>query len=92
MWHLLVLAAQIPDPPPAPPTPELSRLGDLVIGGMKWFGLVGGVLGFLICALMIMVGRRNRNQIASDGLNGTVWVIAGLALMSMSASLVALFV
>lgn len=92
MWRLFLLLSPIPDPPPSAPTPELTDLGNLVIGGMKWFGLVGGVLGFLICALMIMVGRRNRNQIASDGLNGTVWVIAGLALMSMSASLVALFV
>ncbi|MGE3836178.1 MAG: hypothetical protein AB7H43_15545, partial [Acidimicrobiia bacterium] len=72
--------------------PELYNLANIIIGGMKWFGLVGGVVGILICALMIMVGRRNRNQLASDGLSGVVWVIGGLSLLSLAGSFVSLFV
>lgn len=93
MWtQLLVLAAPVPDPPPAVPIPELNNLATLIIGGMKWFCLVAGVVGILICSMMIMVGRRNRNQVAADGLSGIVWVIGGLALLSLGGSFVALFV
>lgn len=89
----LVLApVPVPDPPPSVPVPELETLANLIIGGMKWFGLVAGVVGILICAMMIMVGRRNRNQVASDGLSGIVWVIGGLALLSLGGSFVSLFV
>jgi hypothetical protein len=37
---------------------------------------------------MIIVGRRSRNQMAIDGLMGTVWVFAGLALAGSAAVLV----
>jgi hypothetical protein len=89
---LLSLLATVPDPAPKVPIPELDNLANLIIGGMKWFGLVCGVVGILICAMMIMVGRRNRNQLASDGLSGVVWVIGGLSLLSLGGSFVSLFI
>ncbi|MGE0296441.1 MAG: hypothetical protein AB7I38_11915 [Dehalococcoidia bacterium] len=92
MISLVDLVATVPDPPPAVPIPELQNLANTIIGGMKWFGLVGGMVGILICAMQIMVGRRNRNQLASDGLSGVVWVIGGLSLLSLGGSFVSLFV
>ena len=53
--------------------------------------LVGGVAGVLICALMIIVGRRNRNQMATEGVFSLAWVFGGLSLVAVAASLVGAF-
>lgn len=86
-----VLQNQIPNPPPKAP-PGLEKISDTILGWLKWGTLVCGVGGLLICALMIVVGRRNRNAMASDGVAGAVWVIGGLALASLAGGLVGVFV
>jgi cytosine/uracil/thiamine/allantoin permease len=49
------------------------------------------VLGILICAIMLIIGRRNRSATAYEGLVGSAWVLGGLALASVAALLVGAF-
>ena len=90
----LVLAvtrlAQPPDPPPAPP-PGLTPITNLLLSWMKWGVVVVGVIGLLTCAMMIIIGRRNRSATAYEGLVGSAWVLAGLGLASVAALIVGAF-
>ncbi len=81
---------QVPDPGPDAP-PGLEELADQLLGWLKWGVLVTGVLGILVCALMLIIGRRNRSATAYEGLVGSAWVIGGLALASVAALLVGAF-
>jgi hypothetical protein len=82
--------AQPPDPPPAAP-PGLTPIMNLLLSWMKW-GVVGvGVIGLLTCAMMIIIGRRNRSATAYEGLVGAAWVLAGLGLASVAALVVGAF-
>lgn len=81
---------QVPNPGPVVP-PGLGPITDTILGWLKWGALVGGVAGLLICSVMIVAGRRNRNALASDGIQGAVWVLGGLALASSAAGLVGVF-
>jgi hypothetical protein len=63
------------------PHPRLAGVG----------GSGRGVGGVLICALMIIVGRRNRNQMATEGVFSLAWVFGGLSLVAVAASLVGAF-
>lgn len=80
----------LPDPAPAPP-PGLEELSTLLISWLKYGVLIAGVIMILICAGMVILGRRNRNQIATEGVLGFVWVLGGLAMASVTAGLVAIF-
>jgi hypothetical protein len=59
-----------------------------LLSWLKWVGLIAGMLGFGLCAIMMIVGRRNRSNMAVDGATGIPWVLGGLSLMSLSAGLV----
>ena len=80
----------VPDPGPTAP-PGFEELAGSLLGWLKWGVLVAGVLGLLICALMLIIGRRNRSATAYEGLVGSAWVIGGLALASVAALLVGAF-
>jgi hypothetical protein len=80
------IAAELDPTPEAPP--GLEEAADKFLGWLKWGGLVGGILGLFICALMMMVGRRNRSSTAVDGATGIPWVLAGLTVMAFAASIV----
>ena len=80
----------VPNPAPIAP-PGLAALTSTVIGWVKWGVLAGGVLGILICAGMVILGRRNRNQMAIEGMIGGAWVLGGLAMASVAALLVGAF-
>ena len=84
------MIGQVPNPPPAPP-PGLGELAGQLLGWIKWGVLVAGILGILVCALMLIIGRRNRSATAYEGLVGSAWVIGGLALASVAAMLVGAF-
>lgn len=84
------LAVAVPDPGPTAP-PGFEELAGNLLGWLKWGVLVAGVLGILICALMLIIGRRNRSATAYEGLVGSAWVIGGLALASVAALLVGAF-
>ncbi|WP_300011122.1 hypothetical protein [Pseudonocardia sp.] len=82
--------ASVPNPPPVAP-PGLGELAGELLGWLKWGVIVAGVLGIFICALMLIIGRRNRSATAYEGLVGSAWVIGGLALASVAALLVGAF-
>lgn len=84
------IAAVVPDPGPVAP-PGFAELAGNLLGWLKWGVLVAGVLGLLVCALMLIIGRRNRSATAYEGLVGSAWVIGGLALASVAALLVGAF-
>jgi hypothetical protein len=81
------LSVAVPNPAPVAP-PGLAATANTMLAWLKWIGLVAGVLGFGLCALMMIVGRRNRSNMAVDGASGIPWVFAGLSLMTLSAGLV----
>jgi hypothetical protein len=83
-----------PEPPPNPPPqapPGIGELADQVIAWLKWGVLAAGMVGILVCAGMIIIGRRRRGGLAQEGLVGSVWVLGGLALASVAAVLVGAF-
>lgn len=63
----------------------------MVVSILKWLLVVSGVAGLLMCSLMIVVGRRNRNQIAQQGVFDLGYVFLGLAVGSIAATLVGIF-
>ncbi|GAA5160971.1 hypothetical protein GCM10023321_44510 [Pseudonocardia eucalypti] len=87
---MISVPRQAPNPPPQAP-PGLDALADQVIGWLKWGVLVAGMMGLLVCAGMIIVGRRRRGGLAQEGLIGSLWVLGGLALASAAALLVGVF-
>jgi predicted lipid-binding transport protein (Tim44 family) len=82
-----IFAQGVPNPPPQAP-PGLQQSADTFIGWMKWGGLVGGMIGMLICGIMMMVGRRNRSATAVDGATGIPWVLGGLTVVSLASGIV----
>jgi hypothetical protein len=67
-----VLAA--PNPSPIAP-PGLDAVADQLLGWLKWVGIIAGVVGFGLCAMMMILGRRNRSNMAVDGATGIPWVL-----------------
>lgn len=80
----------VPFPPPAVP-PEFREFGDMIIAALRWLLIVSGVGGFLYCGIQINLGRRNRNQLAQQGIFDTGYVVLGLAIGSMAAMLTGMF-
>ena len=83
--------SQVPNPAPAPP-PGTSGLANDWVSYFKWFALVAGVIGLILCGIMMAIGRRNRSSMAADGAAGVPWVLGGLMLVSLSATIVAALV
>ncbi len=83
-----VWAANVPNPGPIPPPGTEIIVGNW-IGYFKWFALVAGTLGLILCGIMMMIGRRHRSALASEGAAGVPWVIAGLVLVSLTSTIVA---
>ncbi|OZM75658.1 hypothetical protein [Pseudonocardia sp. MH-G8] len=79
-----------PDPPPSAP-PGLDELASQLLGWLKWGVIFAGLIGILICALMLIIGRRNRSATAYEGLVGSAWVLGGLGLASVAALIVGAF-
>ncbi|GAA4558861.1 hypothetical protein [Pseudonocardia xishanensis] len=84
------LLAQPPNPAPVRP-PGLEAMAEMLIGWLKWGVIVAGVVGLLVCAAMIIIGRRNRSATAYEGLIGSAWILGGLALASVAAVVVGAF-
>ena len=91
--HLLTtltdtLADTVPNPGPVAP-PGMEKPAGMLLGWMKWIGILAGMVGLSLCALMMIIGRRNRSSLAVDGAAGIPWVLAGLSLITLSSGLVA---
>jgi hypothetical protein len=82
-----ILLGSVPNPRPVAP-PGMAAPAGLLLGWLKWAGLVSGVVGLGMCAIMMILGRRNRSNMAVDGASGIPWVLGGLSLMTLSAGLV----
>ena len=82
-----ITAQAVPNPGPVAP-PGMSAPANQLLGWMKWVGIIAGMVGFGLCALMMILGRRNRSNMAVDGATGIPWVLGGLSLMALSAGLV----
>jgi hypothetical protein len=85
-------AVPIPDPAIQAPPGPLTHATDLILGWMKWAGLVGAVGAFIYAGISMAIGRRNRNNMAVEGVISLPWVAGGLAVILGSASLVGFFV
>lgn len=81
------VAQGAPDPPPAAP-PGVEAVANDLIGWLKWGALAAGVVGMIICGVMMMVGRRNRSTTAVDGATGIPWVLGGLSTVAVAAGVV----
>ncbi|WP_026317055.1 hypothetical protein [Actinokineospora enzanensis] len=77
----------VPDPPPAPP-PGLENFGNSIVSWMKWGGMLAIFVGLIMCAIMMAVGRRNRSEMAAQGMIGVPWVIAGALIIAGGAGIV----
>ena len=82
-----LVAAAVPNPGPAAP-PGMAAPAAQLISWMKWVGMVAGLVGFGLCAVMMILGRRNRSNMAVDGATGIPWVLGGLSTMSLAAGVV----
>src|SRR5690606_10135147 len=78
---------EAPNPPPTE-IPGLGSVSNMFIGWLKWVLIVGGVTGLLIVAIMMTVGRRGRSALAAEYAGGIPWVLGGLALGSIAATIV----
>jgi len=78
----------VPNPGPVAP-PGMDKPAAMLLGWMKWIGILAGMVGLGMCALMMIIGRRNRSSLAVDGAAGIPWVLAGLSLITLSSGLVA---
>jgi hypothetical protein len=75
------------DPNPIAP-PGLAALGTTFIAWAKWILRICGVVGLIICGIMMTVGRRQRSAFAADGAAGIPWVLGGLTLGAIAAIIV----
>ena len=82
----LDLLAQVPDVP-AQEIPGLGPVATRILGWVKWISIIAGVAGIIVIAIMMMIGRRNRSQMAADGLSALPWIVGGLILVGISTQL-----
>jgi hypothetical protein len=98
--HLAAGAVTAVGPVPIPPNPGPIPVPGLdgpngpiatIIGWGKWLVMCLGVIGLLICAGQMTIGRRNRHSFAADGAAGIPWVLGGLSLAAISGAIVTVF-
>ena len=81
----------IPDTPASLPA-GLSQAAAKIFGWAKGAVYALGAIFMVVCAGMIIAGRRNRGQVSVEGAVGVAWVIGGLTLAGCAAMLVSNFV
>ena len=80
----------VPNPPAQAP-PGLSAPINTILGWGKYLVLASGVAGLLICGGKMTIGHRNRASFAADGATGVPWVLAGLSVAAVAATVVGVF-
>ncbi len=81
----------LPDPGPQP-VPGLQGPLSTIVGWGKWIVFWLGVIGLLICAGQMAIGRRNRHSFAADGAAGIPWVLGGASLAAIAVPLISVFI
>ena len=84
---LEAVLASVPNPRPVAP-PGIEEPAAMLLGWLKWIGIAAGLVGLGMCAFMMILGRRNRSNMAVDGAAGIPWVLGGLSLITLSAGIV----
>jgi hypothetical protein len=84
------LASVLPAPPPETP-PALVEFVDLWFELGQWIIGAAAALCVLICAVMLIVGRKQRSATAYQGLEGIAWIIGGVGLAGFGPVLVLAF-
>jgi len=74
------------DVEPKPP-PGVGPVIQTVLRWTKWLAGACGVGGFFVIAIMMMIGRRNRSQMAADGMSALPWVCGGFLLIGLSSGM-----
>lgn len=64
-----LVSVAVPNPAPVAP-PGMATPASQFLGWLKWVGLIAGMVGFGMCSIMMIVGRRNRSNMAVDGATG----------------------
>ena len=76
---------------PSQPTPQappgIDGFATQVLGWIAWATGFCAVGSLMYVGIMMMVGRRNRSQMAADGLAGLPWIIAGLIVASPASAI-----
>ncbi|ONI88052.1 hypothetical protein ALI22I_20135 [Saccharothrix sp. ALI-22-I] len=83
---------ELPDPEPMAPEGPLADGAETMLAWMKWGGLVGAVGCGMWVGIAMIVGRRNRNNMAIEGALGIPWIVGGVAMVLGAASFVGFFV
>lgn len=91
LWLAQPPTSVVPDPQPRNPGGAIGKATDFILGLMMWGGLVGAVGALIAAGVMMVVGRRNRNNLAIDGAMSLPWILAGLALVLGASSFVTFF-
>jgi hypothetical protein len=92
--HATGYLAADPTPPPgnlnpAPVAPPgLDSFGTTIIAWAKWILRICGIVGLVVCGIMMAVGRRQRSAFAADGAAGIPWVLGGLTVGAIAAIIV----
>ncbi len=85
----VILAERTTVPALRPRLPgELYRRIEPFVGWLAMAGLIVGIIGLIICGMMMIMGRRGKNQTAVEGAIGIPWVLAGLTVIALSSGLV----
>lgn len=75
------------DNPGAQAPPGLGDVATLILSYTKWIAGTLGVIGVIVIAIMMMIGRRNRSQMAADGLSALPWIVGGFLLIGLASTL-----
>lgn len=86
--QLVEAAGPIPDPPPIVPPGKLGNATNLVLGVLKYGGLVACAGMFMAAGIMMTVGRRRNNHMAVEGALSVPWAIVGVSTVLGAVSLV----
>lgn len=82
-----VLAAPPPDGPPQPP-PGIAGFANQAVGWLKWVLSACALAGVLAGAILIAIGRRNRNDTAINGFVGVGYAVLALGVGATAGAVV----
>jgi len=66
------------------PSGAVAQVMQTFLAWTHWLGLGAGTFGFATCGIMMMIGRRNRSHLASEGASGMPWVLGGLSVVALA--------
>ena len=65
--------------------PGLGPVVRTILRWTKWLAATFGVGGIFVIAIMMMIGRRNRSQMAADGMSALPWIVGGFLLIGLAS-------